>query len=86
MPQARSVRLFVHGAGRAGRAAWPAVPDGDAVFLDLTGMSAMRERVLAIAEAARTSDTVIAHSAGAVPVALAAAEGLISPRLLVLLE
>lgn len=56
------MRVLVHGAGRAGHDAWPGMPDGDAVFLDLTAAAAMREKVSAVARAVNMPDTVVAHS------------------------
>lgn len=79
------MRVFVHGAGRVGRDAWPAVPQGDAVFLDLSAAS-VAEKIEAVVETVQPSDTVVAHSLGAVPVALALRQGLIAPRRVVLLE
>ncbi|QAY69631.1 alpha/beta hydrolase [Xylanimonas protaetiae] len=81
------MRVFVHGAGRSGREAWPRQSDDDAVFLDLTTVSTMEEKVDVVAAAVPSQGcTVVAHSAGAVPVLLAVKAGAAMPHALVLLE
>lgn len=66
------MRLYVHGAGRSGKAAWPSTnPDG-AIFADLGSVRAARDRVRELGDFAPLQPrTLVAHSAGAVPALLA---------------
>lgn len=69
----RIVILFVHGAGRTGRSAWPMFDRGDALFMDLSGIPTVRARAGVIAETILRQPeppTVVAHSHGALAVAL----------------
>ncbi len=79
-------RVYVHGAGGAGRDAWPGVRHSGALFADFADDDKIPARVRALAELTPPGAVVFAHSAGAVPTALALVGGLISPRALILLE
>ena len=65
------MRVYVHGAGRHGRDAWPPVQDEESRFasLDLTGP--MEQNVASLTSLTPPESIVFAHSAGAVPVFLA---------------
>lgn len=66
------VRFYVHGAGRAGREAWPAQSPDAAVFADHSAHAAMSAKAAAVAAQCPRGDVVVvAHSLGAVPLALA---------------
>lgn len=81
------MKVFVHGAGRAGREAWPLQADRDARFLDLTTASTMDEQVAMVAAATgQDGAAIVAHSAGAIPALLAVKSGAARSNLLVLLE
>lgn len=80
-------RFYVHGAGRAGREAWPEQPGEGAVFADHSACPQMRRKADLVGEQCPDGDVVvIAHSLGAVPAALAFAAGDISASHMVLLE
>lgn len=81
------VRFYVHGAGRAGREAWPQQPDAGAVFADHSACSHMTRKADVVGEQCPRGDVVvIAHSLGAVPAALAYTVGNLTPSHVVLLE
>lgn len=82
------MRVYVHGAGRKGRDAWPsATPaDGSALFASLDFTKPMEENVASLAALAPRGCVVFAHSAGVVPAFLAMKAGTLSPRALVLVE
>lgn len=81
------VRFYIHGAGRAGREAWPEQSTADAVFADHAARSTMTEKAHEIADQCPAGDVVVvAHSLGAVPAALAYSSGHISASHVVLLE
>jgi alpha-beta hydrolase superfamily lysophospholipase len=82
------VRFYVHGAGRTGRAAWPAQADAGDVFADHSGASsASRKAELVVDQHPGGQDVVVvAHSLGAVPVALSRASGQLPAARVVLLE
>lgn len=77
----------MHGAGRAGREAWPEQPDAGAVFADHSACSRMLGKADVVGEQCPDGDVVVvAHSLGAVPTALAHRAGDISASHMVLLE
>lgn len=78
------MRLYVHSADRDGSSAWPSSGPGDAQYLPLDLTLPLDALSAAPMDAAPRGATVFAHSAAAVPVALAAAR--LSPRALVLVE
>ncbi len=80
------VRFYVHGAGKGGRAAWPEQSDADAVFADHSATARMRAKADLVVEQAPDAAVVVAHSLGAVPVALAHADGRLAASHVVLLE
>lgn len=80
------MRVYVHGSGRAGRDAWPCAPSDDAVFADFDPSLALEGKIDELAAITPLGATVIAHSAGAVPVTLAVAQGRIQASALVLVE
>ena len=78
--------MYVHGSGRTGRDAWPCASTDDATFVDFSASMPLEARVAALSEITPPDATVIAHSAGAVPVLLAVAGDQIHVRALVLVE
>lgn len=81
------MRFYVHGAGRAGREAWPEQPEAGAVFADHSACSPMSRKSVVVAEQCPRGDVVvIAHSLGAVPAALAHRSGNLAASHVVLLE
>lgn len=79
------VRYFVHGAGRAGKEAWPAQDSPGAVFADHSAASGARDKEeLVCRQCPDDVDLVVAHSLGAVPVALAYAAGRITAPLVLI--
>lgn len=78
------MRLYVHSADRDGSSAWPSSGPSDARYLPLDLKRPLDEHAATLTDAAPRGATVFAHSAAAVPVALAAAR--LSPRALVLVE
>lgn len=94
------MRVYVHGAGRKGRDAWPsATPAKDsalsedsarsedsALFASLDFTKPMGDNVASLAGLAPGGCVIFAHSAGAVPVFLALAARALSPSALVLVE
>ncbi|MCY7402409.1 MAG: alpha/beta hydrolase [Nocardioides sp.] len=81
------MRLYVHGAGRAGREAWPEQPRADAVFADHSACSRMRDKAELVGGQCPDEDVVlVAHSLGAVPAALAFTNRDITASHVVLLE
>ncbi|WEG07377.1 alpha/beta fold hydrolase [Microbacterium horticulturae] len=81
------LRVFVHGSGRSGTAAWPAQDHAAGVFVAFDKDTPIEERVATLqAEHAGRPVVVFAHSIGAVPVALAAHGGILDIRALVLVE
>lgn len=65
------MRLYIHGAGRTGRAAWPHQNDDDAVFADFAPGTSVQQQVQHLTDIAPTEPAeVIAHSLGAVPAVL----------------
>lgn len=68
-------RAYVHGSGRRGRDAWPHAPVSDATFVSFPPESSIVEQKDALVrDLGGRSALIFAHSIGAVPVALAAAE------------
>lgn len=64
------MKYYVHGAGRAGRQAWPDVNAQGAVFADHSAQKAMPDKAAAVAEQApRQPSILVAHSLGAVAAA-----------------
>jgi hypothetical protein len=79
------MRLYVHGAGRAGSEAWPAQEASGAVFADHSRQLDMSSKARAVVEQAPSNPlAVVAHSLGATVVAVALEE--IRPQRLVLVE
>ncbi|MCM3695623.1 alpha/beta fold hydrolase [Microbacterium oleivorans] len=78
------MRLYVHSTDRDGVSAWPSSAQSDAEHLPLDLTRPLDELSLTVTDAAPRGAVVFAHSAAAVPVALAAAR--LSPRALVLVE
>ncbi|MGW8483956.1 hypothetical protein ACWGJP_12555 [Microbacterium sp. NPDC055903] len=76
-------RVFVHGSGRAGSAAWPMRSTGDGEFLALSPGSTIAAQSQRMIESGADA-VVFAHSIGAVPTAIAARA--CSPRGVVLVE
>lgn len=70
MQRART-RLFVHGAGRRGHAAWPGLPESGGAFLAFAPDETIAAQAHALQDRPRDA-IVFAHSIGAVPAALAA--------------
>lgn len=76
MDSDRQSRLFIHGARRRGQDAWPGFSDDDGEFLSFRDGSTIAEQVSAIRRRCEMRRlTLFAHSIGAVPAALAVAEG-----------
>ncbi len=65
-------RLYVHGAGRRGAAAWPQVDAADADFVSFPRESSVAEQADALVASCGDRMLIFAHSIGAVPVVLAA--------------
>lgn len=66
-----AMRFYVHGAGRAGREAWPAQADDGAVFADHSAATTAPGKAALLREQCPSRDVVlVAHSLGAVPAAL----------------
>ncbi|WP_300267840.1 alpha/beta fold hydrolase [Microbacterium sp.] len=81
------MRVYVHGAGRQGRDAWPSIPnDRESRFASLDFTGPMDENVASLAALTPRDAVVFAHSAGAVPVFLALQARQIAARAVVLLE
>ena len=81
------MRFYVHGAGRAGREAWPEQPEAGAVFADHSACSPMSRKADVVGEQCPPEKVVvIAHSLGAVPAALAHRAGSLTASHVVLLE
>ena len=78
-------RVFIHGAGRRGTAAWPHIAPDAGEFLSFSPESTVEEQVARLAKRVVTGHTIIyAHSIGAVPAVLAAVQR--KPAALVLVE
>lgn len=80
------MRFYVHGAGRAGRAAWPTQSEGDAVFSDHSTVARVVDKVDLVVAQSPEAQTVVAHSLGAVPIALAISTRRLLPSRVILLE
>lgn len=80
------MRVYIHGSGRAGRDAWPLASEDDAIFVNFAHISKADDKVAQLAKITPDGATVFAHSAGAVPAALAVGGGHINPCALVLVE
>lgn len=66
-----AMRFYVHGAGRAGREAWPAQADDGAIFADHSAATGASDKAALLREQCPSRDVVlVAHSLGAVPAAL----------------
>lgn len=77
----------MHGAGKGGHEAWPEQSEDDALFVDHSVSPAMRDKAeLVAAQLPRERAVVVAHSLGAVPVALAHTNGRLAASHVVLLE
>ena len=80
-------RFYVHGAGRAGREAWPEQQDAGDVFADHSACEAMAAKADAVSAQCPSAEVVVvAHSLGAVPVALAHRAGTLTTSHVVLVE
>jgi len=78
-------RLFIHGAGRRGAAAWPGFAAGD--FLEFPATSTIDAQVDALVDEHSARRLIVfAHSIGAVPAVLAVAAGRMDIVGLVLVE
>lgn len=80
------MRVYVHGAGRHGRDAWPSVQDEESRFASLDFTGPMEQNVASLTSLTPPDSIVFAHSAGAVPVFLALQAQDLTLRALVLLE
>lgn len=80
------MKVYVHGAGRIGRDAWPIAPREHAIFAEFRHETSSDTRAVQLADLAPAGSVLIAHSAGAVPAVLAITKGLVVPRALVLVE
>lgn len=81
------VRLFVHGAGRAGAEAWPYQRKESALFVTFPPGATFADKVDLLADVTpQEVSTLVAHSAGAVPAVLAVGTGRIRVDRLVLVE
>lgn len=78
----------MHGAGREGRAAWPAQAEAGAVFADHSAASTAEHKAELVGDQHPGGDdvVVVAHSLGAVPVALCRASGRLPAARIVLVE
>ena len=80
-------RVFIHGAGRRGRDAWPLADAADGDFVGFEPGSTIQHHVATLVDS--YSDTRVllhAHSLGSVPAVLAAASGRLDVAALVLVE
>lgn len=69
----RPTRLFIHGAGRRGIAAWPSISTERSEFLSFEPRSSIEEQTSTIREVCGVRRiTLFAHSIGAVPAVFAA--------------
>ncbi|OJX69612.1 MAG: hypothetical protein BGO94_14095 [Micrococcales bacterium 72-143] len=66
-----AVIVFVHGAGRHGRDAWPSMEIADAVFADFSSERSVGRQADSLIELVTGPTIVVAHSHGAIPVLLA---------------
>lgn len=81
------MRLYVHGAGRSGRAAWPTRGEAAEVYVDHSAHADIQAKADAVAQQAPDVPVVVvAHSLGAVVAALAARAGRIEVSRFVLVE
>ena len=77
----------MHGAGRAGRDAWPQQDGAGAFFADHSAQASMTDKARLVGEQCPPGEVVVvAHSLGAVPVALAHRTGQITASAVVLVE
>lgn len=80
-------RVFIHGAGRRGQAAWPLSDAADEDFVSFETSSSIPDQVEALIDAHSEMPVLVhAHSLGAVPAVLAAASGRLDIAGLVLVE
>lgn len=80
------MRFYVHGAGRAGRSAWPRQSESDGVFADHSTAARVADKLDLVVVQSPGAPIVIAHSLGAVPVALGISTGRLRPSQVILLE
>lgn len=80
-------RVYIHGSGRTGTAAWPKIDAAAGSFVAFDRGAGIRERV-AVLEARYAGEPAVlfAHSLGGVPAVLAVAGGILDVRALVLVE
>ncbi|WP_181157389.1 alpha/beta fold hydrolase [Microbacterium sp. MYb62] len=80
-------RVYVHGAGRRGRDAWPAQGIGAGRFFSFPSESSIEQQVASLLSAGSGTRVILfAHSIGAVPAVLAAASRSVDVTGLVLVE
>ena len=72
--QAGLPRLFIHGAGRRGAAAWPSFGASDGRFVSFAPDASIEDQVEELLDLVDSPVLVFAHSIGAVPAVLAASE------------
>ncbi|MDN5756498.1 MAG: alpha/beta hydrolase [Arthrobacter sp.] len=81
------MRIYVPGANRTGRAAWPKSTDDEGLYVSFAPDSPVEQRATLLGQLRTTEPgTVIAHSLGAAPTLLAIAAGTLRPARLVLVE
>ncbi|MGO2533459.1 hypothetical protein [Arthrobacter rhombi] len=81
------MRIYVPGANRTGRAAWPHSTDEEGLYVSFPMESPVEARAATVGNLTTAEPvTVIAHSLGAIPALLAIATGHLQPARLVLLE
>ncbi|MGP5165238.1 alpha/beta hydrolase [Arthrobacter rhombi] len=81
------MRIYVPGANRTGRAAWPHSTDEEGLYVSFPMESPVEARAATVGNLTTAEPvTVIAHSLGAIPALLAMAAGHLQPARLVLLE
>lgn len=81
------MRIYVPGASRTGRAAWPHSSDEEGLYASFPTDAPLDHRAASLANLSTAEPaTVIAHSLGAIPALLAIGSGQLHPARLVLLE
>ena len=78
--------VFIHGAGRRGREAWPTIERPDAQFLELPPHETPGQQAVRVVEAVGDGASVVAHSYGGLVAALALPQLGERVRRLVLIE
>lgn len=86
-PASPSARLYIYGAGRAGREAWPGHDDRAGTFVTFPAESSVEEQVKQLVrDHSGTRVVVFAHSIGAVSAVLAAGTSYLDVARLILVE